>query len=166
MGQNHGLKPRFGCRVSNVRPVFVVNAFIVVDAFIVGIDAWFLARAQARRSDFSLLHLGSRDAEYLDAFLSCYKADIARYAPGFSREESGGAEAVLVLCDMVPASLVLYRRRGEGAIDVVLDYSVPAYRDYQNAEFYFAAAAKDNSKGHRLDFYERSRTHAHVAYLK
>ena len=141
-------------------PVLVVNAFIAC------IDAWYLLRLRRERADFSLLHIGRDGAEYLDAFLAYYKADIGKYAPSFVRESATDAEAVFVLRDMVPASLVLYRRRDEGAIDVVLDYAVPAYRDYRNAEFFFAAAAKDIAKGSEARFYERSGTKAHVAYLE
>jgi hypothetical protein len=140
-------------------PVLVVNAFIA------GIDGWYLFTSFRARSHFSLLHAGSEGGEYLRAFLSYYRSDIATYLPSFSEAEAAGAEAVFVLRDMIPASLVLYRHRDEG-IDLLLDYSVPAFRDYKNAEFFFAAAARDIAKGRELKFFERSETRAHGNYLK
>jgi hypothetical protein len=141
-------------------PVFLVNAFIV------GIDAWYIVKMNRSRTDFSLLHAGSGDSEYLKAFLAYYKADIARYAPSFPGESGGDFEAVFVLRDMVPASLVLYRKRGEGVFDLLLDYAAPPYRDYKNAEFFFSAVARDLVKSGEARFYERSETQKHVSYLK
>lgn len=142
-------------------PVFLVNVFIV------GIDAWYLYRIRSQRFHFSLLHVSAGpDSEYLKTFLAYYQADIAHFNPAYTADASGEAQAIFVLRDTVPASLVIWRRRGEGVIDILLDYAVPAYRDYRNAEYFFEAAAKDISGGSETRFYERTATRAQLQYLR
>lgn len=149
----------YGLGISSI-PVFLVNAFI---AFI---DIWYLLRMRVEKAKFSLLHLGSGDSEYLKAFLAHYEADIIRFHPGFKAEGADGCEAIFVLRDTVPASLLLYKRRGEGVFDLYLDYATPAYRDYKNAEFFFAAVARDLTGKGEARFYVRSVSRTHLAYLK
>jgi hypothetical protein len=149
-------------------PVFLVNVFIVL------IDAWYLRRLRLEVSAFSLLHAAPGDSAYLAEFLRFYAKDIARHAPGFSLGAAGGAaagaaggtEAVFVLRDLVPASLVVYRKRGEGVYDILLDYAVPASRDYKSAEFFFEVASKEIAGGAEARFYTRSSVPVHVRYLK
>ncbi len=141
-------------------PVFLVNLFIVL------IDAWYLSRLRLETSAFSLFRLASVDSAYLTAFLSFYRKDIEAHAPEFAPAELAGAEAVFILRDMVPTSLVIYRRRGEGVFDLLLDYAVPAYRDYKSAEFFFETAAKDIAGGVEARFYARGTVPVHRRYLK
>ncbi|HRY72521.1 MAG TPA: hypothetical protein P5165_04780 [Spirochaetia bacterium] len=161
-------------------PVFLVNVFIVL------IDAWYLRRLRLEVSAFSLLRAAPGDSAYLAEFLRFYAKDIARHVPGFSLEGPGGAaanggtaegagaeggaaggtEAVFVLRDLVPASLVVYRKRGEGVYDILLDYAVPASRDYKSAEFFFEVASKEIAGGAEARFYTRSSVPVHERYLK
>ncbi|HOX48438.1 MAG TPA: hypothetical protein PLG14_04565 [Spirochaetales bacterium] len=161
-------------------PVFLVNVFIVL------IDAWYLRRLRLEVSAFSLLRAAPGDSAYLAEFLRFYAKDIARHVPGFSLEGPGGAaanggtaegagaeggaaggtEAVFVLRDLVPASLVVYRKRGEGVYDILLDYAVPASRDYKSAEFFFDVASKEIAGGAEARFYTRSSVPVHERYLK
>ena len=166
-------------------PVFLVNVFIVL------IDAWYLRRLRLEVSAFSLLRAAPGDSAYLAEFLRFYAKDIAKHAPGFSLEgpdgaaagggaeegaaaggasaaapAAGGTEAVFVLRDLVPASLVVYRKRGEGVYDILLDYAVPASRDYKSAEFFFEVAAKEIAGGAEARFYTRSSVPVHERYLK
>ena len=149
----------YGLGISSI-PVFLVNAFIVC------IDIWYLLRMRVEKAKFSLLHLAASDSEYLKAFLGHYEADILRFHPGFKASDAEGCEAIFVLRDTVPASLVLYKRRGEGVFDLYLDYAPPAYRDYKNAEFFFARVARDLTGQGEARFYVRSVSRTHLAYLK
>lgn len=141
-------------------PVFLVNVFIV------GIDAFSLYRLRLEVSAFSLLHTAPGESAYLAEFLRFYAKDIAKHVPGFSLESAGEVEAVFVLRDLVPASLVVYRKRGEGVYDLLLDYAVPASRDYKSAEFFFEAASREIVGGAEARFYARSSVPVHVKYLR
>ena len=149
----------YGLGISSI-PVFLVNGFIVF------IDLWYILRMRKEQARFSLLHIGQTDSEYLKAFLDHYRADILRFHPSFKAEEATDCEAIFVLRDVMPASLVLFRRRGEGVFDLFLDYAPPAFRDYKNAEFFFAAVARDLTGKGEARFYIRSVSRAHLSYLK
>jgi len=149
----------YGLGIGSV-PVFLVNVFIV------GIDAWYLYKMRSQRFIFSLLHVPVQDSEYLKSFLAYHEEDIRRFNPDFSGDWDPDAQAIFILRDTVPASLVIWRRRGEGVIDLFLDYASPAYRDYKNAEFFFEAAAKDISKGCETRFYARTAKKAQLHYLR
>jgi hypothetical protein len=149
----------YGAAIGSV-PVFALNLFIV------GIDAWYLTKMRRERSAFSLLHVDIESSEYLAGFLDFYARDIARFAPEFQQDELEGSRAVFVLRDMVPASLAIYRRRGDGAVDLLLDYAPPAWRDYRNAEYFFGAAARDIAGASDVVFRARASAKAHVSYLE
>jgi hypothetical protein len=149
----------YGAAIGSV-PVSALNLFIVA------IDGWYLAKMRRERSAFSLLHVDIESSEYLADFLGFYAKDIARFAPEFRQEELEGSRAVFVLRDMVPASLVVYREAEGGAVDLLLDYAPPAWRDYRNAEYFFGAAARDIAGGGGAVFRARASAKAHVAYLE
>lgn len=149
----------YGAAIGSI-PVFALNLFIVA------IDAWYLAKMRRERSAFSLLHVDIARSEYLVDFLDFYAKDIARFAPEFKREELEGSRAVFVLRDMVPASLAIYRGSGDGAVDLLLDYAPPAWRDYRNAEYFFGAAARDIAGPSEVVFRARASAKAHVSYLE
>jgi hypothetical protein len=148
----------YGAAIGSI-PVFALNLFIA------GIDAWYLAKMRRERSTFSLFHVDIGRSEYLKSFLDFYRKDIARFAPEFRLEELEGSDAVFVLRDMIPASLAVYRRGEDGAIELLLDYATPAWRDFKNAEYFFAAAARDIAGGGRTIFRARATTKAQEDYL-
>lgn len=149
----------YGLAIGSV-PVFLVNCFCV------GIDAWYLYRMKQDRDSFSLLHAECCDSDYLKIFLAFYQKDIAKFSPSFQPADLEGSEAVFVLRDTVPTALVVYRGRGEAVFDILLDYAVPAYRDYRNAEFFFSVASRDIAGGREARFYTRASVGAQIKYLK
>lgn len=73
----------------------------------------------------------------VDYLLSHYAGDIRTFFPEFSAK-SGFDTAFLVLCDTTPAGLLLGKKEGEDALQIVLDYSTPAYRDCSVGAFLYA----------------------------
>jgi hypothetical protein len=149
----------YGLAIGSI-PVFALNLFIVL------IDLWYLLKMRRERSSFSLLHVDIERTEYLRSFLDFYARDISRFAPEFKREELEGSRAVFVLRDMVPASLVIYRKALDGAIELLLDYATPSWRDFKSAEYFFAASARDIAGWGKALFRARAATKIHEAYLE
>lgn len=141
-------------------PVFLVNCFCV------GIDAWQLRAMRHSADVFSLLRVKLDDSEYLKNFISFYKNDIKKYSPEFDAAAAAGAEAEFILRDAVPAAVVLYRKRDEHSFDVLLDFAIPAYRDYRNAEYFFSSASRAIAGGQKAELYEKASDPAQVNYLK
>ena len=141
-------------------PVFALNAFIVV------IDIWYLAKMRATRDTFGVIKGDPANWSYLDLFLAFYGKDISRYAPDFSLDKTGGWKAEFIIRDMVPVSLVVWRPLADGRIEIGLDYAVPSHRDFRSAEYYFRKAAEDIAKGQELVFVEWSSIPDHRRYLE
>lgn len=154
-----GIFAVYGAAIGSV-PVFALNLFCVAA------DAWFLVKMRRERSSFALMRVDPDESEYLESFLGFYAADIGRFAPNFATEDFEGASAVFVLRDMVPANLVIYRRAEDGAVELLLDYATPAWRDYRSAEYFFEAAARDIAGPDGTLFRAKASVAAHRAYLK
>ncbi len=153
-------------------PVFGLNAFIVV------VNLYYLARmrrAEARSETFDVLFVDPVRDEYARRFVETHLGDIRRFFPSFSADpESGtlaGAEACFILREALPVSLVAFRRAAGGEIELLLDYAVPAYRDYKSARFFFDIAAARIAAGSLPGvspasvFFAASEVGAHTAYL-
>lgn len=141
-------------------PVFGLNAFIVL------IDLYYLARMRATRDTFSVLQGDLAAWPYLEQFLVFYAKDIGRFAPDFRLEREGGWKAEFILRDLVPVSLVIWRPLPEGRIEIGLDYAVPSHRDFRSAEYYFRKAAENIAGKEELVFVEWSSVPEHRRYLE
>ena len=155
-------------------PVFGLNAFIVV------VNLYYLARmrqAEARSETFDVLFVDPGRDEYARRFVETHLGDIRRFFPSFvSHPETGtlaGAEACFILREALPVSLVAFRRTAGGEVELLLDYAVPAYRDYKSARFFFdiaaarlIAAAPRSGASSSPVFTAVSEVAAHTAYLR
>jgi hypothetical protein len=149
----------YGAAIGSL-PVLVLNAFIVC------IDLWYLWRMQATRDTFGSIEGDPADWVYFDLFLDFYRRDIEAFNPGYKPDKAGGWRAEFILRDMVPVALVVFRPAPNGAIEIGLDYAVPSHRDFKSAEFYFGKAAERIAKGQELVFVERTAVAAHQRYLE
>lgn len=116
-------------------PVFGLNAFIVV------INVVYLVQLSSTNDRFSLLEVPVAEATQghtlLGRFLETYGTDIVKFQPNFSAALPADARVFFVLREVLPISLFVCRPDGRGNQEILLDYAVPAWRDYQNARFLF-----------------------------
>ena len=116
-------------------PVFGLNAFIVV------INVVYLVQLSSTNDRFSLLEVPVGDAALgqtlLGRFLETYGSDIVKFQPDFTSALGPDARVFFVLREVLPISLFVCRPDGRGNQEILLDYAVPAWRDYQNARFLF-----------------------------
>jgi len=141
-------------------PVAVLNAFIVV------INIYFLFKMRVTRDHFDLIERTIHQSPYVELFLQFYKEDIARFQPDFNPKPGEDWMADLVLRDMNPVSLIVYRRLDAVTLEIGLDYAVPSYRDYQSARYYFERIADRLAGGGNMVLLQRARMPAHQAYLR
>lgn len=110
-------------------PVALMNALIVA------IDLYYLLLAWRQKDFFSLLKISPED-EYLRRFLEFYQPEIARFLPEFRPPREENLLALFVLRNMVPAGLFLVRQAGESG-QILLDFVIPGYRDFEIGRFLF-----------------------------
>jgi hypothetical protein len=119
---------------------FLIGAYPVgvLNLMTVTINIVQLARLYRRRERFRVIEIRS-DSPYVEYFLDFQAADIRRFFPSFtwpSRSVPGEPIVLLVLRDLVPASILLGKVEGS-RLNVVLDYAVPQYRDLKMGRYLF-----------------------------
>jgi len=146
-------------------PVFGLNTFIVV------INVVYLIQLSSTRDRFSLLEVAAGDAEpgaptLLARFLETYGPDLAKFQPDFPRKLPADARVFFVLREVLPISLFVCRPDGQGGHEILVDYAVPAWRDYQNARFVYQEGLKSVTWTGTGVFTTRAQVPAHAKYLK
>jgi hypothetical protein len=101
---------------------------------------------------------------YVPRFLRFWQDDIARFQPDFPglREDH---LAFVVLRDVVPVGLVLFRALGDGKARIDLDYVTPAHRDQRAARYVYAPGSPFTELGIRR-VQATALTEAHRHYLE
>ena len=112
-------------------PVLALNAFILV------VDIWFLIRMRNDDEKFDYLEVNGLKSAYVRKFIDFHLDDIRSFQPDFDPEDREGVRGCIILRDVRPVSIVLYRPVAEGEARMLLDYSVPSHRDYGNARYFF-----------------------------
>lgn len=109
-------------------PVFGLNAFITV------IDVFYLIQMYKKRDLFDIFDT-EIESSYVQSFLHFYRDDIKKYFPHFTDEN--GLHARIILRDVIPAALILYRLEGH-VLKVIVDYATPSYRDTKSGEYFYS----------------------------
>lgn len=111
-------------------PVILTNGLLLC------INLYFLYKIYNRKELFELLEF-SNGGILVDRFLAFYRKDIAAYFPSFQREQLEGNLNFVVLRDLVIANIFSARLEENGQARVLINYTVPKYRDYKVGRFIF-----------------------------
>jgi hypothetical protein len=140
-------------------PVLVTNATIV---FVHLFHLQRILRDRARAEYFEVVPWRITGA-YVPRFLRYWKEDIIRFQPDFAGLGEDH-QAFVVLRDVVPVGLVLYRDVGDGTAWIDLDYVSPAHRDQRAARYVFDPVGPFGEQGiERIE--TTGVTEAHRRYL-
>lgn len=113
-------------------PLALMNFALVL------INLHFLWKArQTSEKHYTLVETKKEDA-VLRHLLIKYTDDIRTCFPGLSVDPDAVECAFLTLCDDAPAGIVLGQREGE-TLRLLLDYSLPPYRDHSLGRFLLEA---------------------------
>ena len=110
-------------------PVAIMNGLIVI------INAFYLIQILRQKDYFQLLEI-SHDSTYLSSFLDFYKNDITEIYPDYIHNVQADNPTYLILRNMVPAGALILQRDGAQAT-ILVDYVIPAYRDFRVADYLF-----------------------------
>lgn len=147
--------------------IFAVYALMIhsyptalMNVFLVGINVYNLIKLNQRDRSYDLVE-GVQGEGLLRYLLDYYQADIQAYFPDFSPDSP--ADRVYIVCHRGnPAGVLLGTDIGQGALQVLLDYSTPTYRDCSIGTYLYS---KLPSRGvYTLVFGGRA-SQAHAAYL-
>lgn len=141
-------------------PVLALNTFIFF------IDIWFLVQMRNTDEHFDFLKVDGLKSVYVRKFIKFHLKEISSFMPDFDPEDRENVKGCLILRDIRPVSLVLYRSTGPGEAEILLDYSVPSYRDYKNARYFFNYVLRHVDLGGITQLSSRVSTTIHRKYLE
>lgn len=129
--------------------IFAIYALIIqsyptalMNFCLVGINIFYLVRFQNTGKHYHLISGTAEDA-FFRYVLGFYKEDIKHCFPTLQLEKHQVDVAYIVCSETTPAGLFLGSRRADGALEIALDYSIPAYRDYSVEEYLYAKLQKE-----------------------
>lgn len=135
-------------------PTMIMNICLVL------INLYYLWKLRNSEPNYRLVRLQPADG-YVDAFLAEHREDIAKCFPGRNWDENELNRAFLV-CHGDEAAGLMLGRETDGALDVVLDYSTPTYRDSSEGRYLLEHLPQEGLKLLRYEHAEEG----HVGYLK
>jgi hypothetical protein len=139
---------------------------IILNLFTAGVNIAYLVKFQRNfNPSFDILFVDPLEDPYVQRFLRFYGGDISQFFPSFSSEKLDGVKGCFILRETLPVSLVLFRKDIGDEFAILLDYAIPAFRDFKNAKFFFStAAARIASPG--MFFSAVGEVPAHISYLR
>ena len=150
----------------NSFPVMLLNGFTVI------VNVYYLLqiRNETFRADFfDVLFVDSLEDDMLQRFVRFHGEDMCRFNPSFNPDlKTGtlvGAEFCFILRETMPVSLVAYKRGEDDEITILMDYVIPAFRDFKNAQFFFSNVV-NRIAGPGSVFLAKGEIKAHSDYLK
>ncbi|MBN2047950.1 MAG: YgjV family protein [Anaerolineaceae bacterium] len=146
----------YGILIHSV-PVAAMNAFIVC------IDSYYLARS-FHPDYFKVLQV-EPGGYYLRKFLDFYQAEINKFMPEFDGQIHLSASVYFILCNMVPAGLLITEER-DGNLWITLDFAIPDYQDFKLGKFVYTHQAEIFNAEKYDQVFCAATTPTHQRYLK
>lgn len=137
-------------------PVFAVNGFIAC------INIYYLIKLYRNKDSFDILNT-SDDSEYLERFYEHYQSDIKQFFNSFDVSQLKSKKSIFILRNMRPVNLVIYHQQDNGIIEIILDYTIPEYRDFLNGKYLLSIFKKNNLDVQQL--VTKSESKLHIKYL-
>jgi hypothetical protein len=115
---------------------------------------------------FSLINIEDKQSPFLKSFIKYYYDDICKFFPNFDYDTIKDSQILVIFRDMVPVGLFASKPINDKEIRILVDYIIPEYRDFKNAEYlYKVEIQKYKEKGYQA-FITHTQNGGHKRYLK
>lgn len=128
---------------------------------LITINLYNLFKLLKTKQQFEMIFVKPEDG-FVRYFIDRHLADMKTFFQGFDASAVNVDRAYLVLCNSDPAGILLGQDRGDGVLDVILDYSVSAYRDCSVGKYLYGKLAQQGVKTLR---FAQIGSDVHAAYL-
>lgn len=112
-------------------PILVVNGYIAV------MDAYYLWQIHRQSDFFTLEPLSEIGDLFFLRFMRFHEKDIVSYFPQAFQDTFGPDDTWLLFRNMMPAGIFAIVPESEGKAVILMDYVIPAFRDFQFGRFIF-----------------------------
>lgn len=142
---------------------FIIGSFplALMNICLIVINVYNLIRLLSTKRQYDCVNCAAEDA-FVQYFLERYTRDIQKFFPSFDGLTVEADLVRMVCCNGDPAGILLGNVSDDGTIDILLDYSVPAYRDCSVGKFLYK---KLKDEGIRSLRYGCAVNDAHMSYL-
>lgn len=113
----------------------------IMNFCLVAINIYYLVRLSRQDRHYEL-RKGQTSDTVLAYMLEYYQEDIAQYFPGWKGNLAEIDTVYLVGCDGAPVGILLGKAKEKGALEVVLEYSTPAYRDCSVGKYLYSGLSE------------------------
>ena len=146
----------------------IVKAYpvLLTNVILLGINGYYCYKLLNLKEDFELMEFSGKE-KLIQKFLFFYKTDIESYYPEFKKEELEENLNFVVLRNLVIANIFSVKVDEEGKGEVLINYTVPKYRDFKIGTFIFERE-KDFLKNNGVKYlhYSRVVNKNHKNFLK
>ncbi len=141
-------------------PILLVNAYIAV------MDAYYLWQIYRQSDFFTLEPLSEIGDLFFLRFMRFHEKDIVRFFPRAFQDRFEPDETWLLFRNLMPVGVFAIVPRGDGCAEILMDYVIPAYRDFQFGHFIFERKRGyfSDRKVHSLEAW--TTIPAHQSYLE
>lgn len=146
--------------------IFTIYAFIIhsyptaiMNACLVMINIYYLIKMSNTSKSYDLVKSDKGDS-LLKYTLDKYRDDILKCFPGTDMKFASANTGYVVCHEGKPAGVMLGELK-DGVLEILLDYSIPEYRDFSIGQFLFSKLPEDGIK--TLTY--RGSDENHKAYL-
>lgn len=136
-------------------PTALMNTGLVI------INIYNLALMAKKECPYKMVKVDMENS-VLKYFLKHYEGDIKKYFPEMSERIKDSDRADMIYTDATLAGISLGRMTGEKTMELILDYSTPAYRDFSVGTYVYSQLQKDGIC--RLEY--KGTEEKHITYLK
>ena len=133
----------------------------VMNICLAGVNIYHLRRLLKEQKNYDLIPASLEDG-FVSFLLRSNEADIRKFFPSFSAENVPADVVCLLCCDSNPAGLFLGKKLENGAVEVLLDYALPVYRDTTVGRFLYQRLVQEGFRS--LVF--RQNAPEHTPYLE
>ena len=120
--------------------IFMIYAIIiksyptaVMNFFLVLINLRFLWKMRSTSKEYDLIRV-NKDDKYLNYLLNNSYSDIRQCFPGIDLDLDNANRFYIINCDGKPVGITIGKEKN-GTMDLILDYSMPEYRDFSIGKF-------------------------------
>jgi len=151
-----------GCVISGSYALIIGSLpLCLMNGALIFINGYYLIKMFKSKQEYDLIESDANDG-FVQYFLERYDDDIKKYFPGFDGGQQADT-AYMVCCNGTPASILLGNKGENGFLDIVLDYSTPAYRDCSVGKYLYPAIGET---GISFLVTGEVQTETHAAYLE
>ena len=112
-------------------PVFILNGFITI------VDIVYILQMYYKKDYFEVFHIKSLQTPFAKRFLEFYEEDIKYFFPDAGYDKIANPHVFFIVRNMLPVGLFIGESKGNSALEIIIEYAVPDYRDLKNAFYLY-----------------------------